>query len=129
MIHGNLLKEPISGNDVIIVEMDILKNMIDIDILNNIDNILYGKWLSNDCNKIYNYKFNIIPFYSLGNDKGVLLGFKPDYIKIYNDEIIFRRNVIVGIYKGKLSKTDLYTSLIGLNILEGERENEFVTSA
>jgi stage II sporulation protein GA (sporulation sigma-E factor processing peptidase) len=68
----------------------------------------------------------VIPFTSLGNKNGLLLGFKPDYIKIYGD---IKKDVIVGIYDGKLSKMNLYTSLVGLNLLEEDKRNEFVTIA
>lgn len=79
--------------------------------------------------RFYNYKFKIIPFTSLGNDNGVLLGFKPDYIKIYDEEIHIKDNVIIGIYTGKLSKSNLYTSLIGLNILKEGKGNECITNS
>ena len=78
--------------------------------------------------KVYNYKFKVIPFSSLGNDNGVLLGFKPDYIKIYDEEEYVKNNIIIGIYNGKLSKSNLYTSLIGLNILKEGEKNECVTN-
>lgn len=127
---GNLLKEPISQTDVIVVEKDSLIGIIDADILNNIKNIIQGKWLDDSNEKIHSYKFKVIPFSSLGNDNGLLIGFKPDYVKIYDETENVRNNVIIGIYDGKLSKSNLYTSLIGLDILkEGDRKNEFVKNA
>lgn len=59
----------------------------------------------------------------------MILGFKPDYIKVYEDEIHFKNDIVIGIYDGQLSKLNLYTSLIGLNILKEERKNEFVEIA
>lgn len=44
-------------------------------------------------------------------------GFKPDYVKILDEEECIREDVIIGIYNGKLCKSNLYTSLIGLDIL------------
>ena len=113
---GNLLKEPISNEDVIIVEKESLRDMISNDILENINIILKGNML--DSQNIYSYKIKIIPFSSLGNDNGLLIGFKPDYIKVYGEEEIVRNDIIVGIYNGKLTQNDMYTSLIGLNIFE-----------
>lgn len=113
---GNLLKEPITNADVIIVEKESLLGIISKDILENINNIVKGKWISNS--DIYSYRFRLIPFSSLGSENGLLLGFKPDYIKIYKEEEFFRNDIIVGIYNGKLTKSNLYTSLIGLNILK-----------
>ena len=52
---------------------------------------------------------------------------KPDYVKIYEEEEKAINNVLIGIYDGRLTKSNLYTSLIGLNILkEGYDEKKFV---
>lgn len=117
---GNLLKEPISQTDVIIVEKNSLRGIISDEILDNIDNIIQGKWLDSK-EEIYSYKFKVIPFSSLGNDNGLLIGFKPDYIKILDEEECIRNDVIIGIYNGKLCKSNLYTSLIGLDILTNKK--------
>lgn len=113
---GNLLKDPITQSDVIIVEKESLKNMISENILENIDNIINGKWLEST-EEVHKYKFKIIPFSSLGKENGLLIGFKPDYIKILDEGEFIRDDVIIGIYDGKLTKTNLYSSLIGLEIL------------
>ena len=117
---GNLLREPITGTNVIVVEKNSLIDIVDKEILNNIKNIIQGKWLEDNNEKIHSYKFKIIPFTSLGNDNGLLIGFKPDYIKIYDETEALKDNVIIGIYDGRLSKSNLYTSLIGLEILNKE---------
>jgi stage II sporulation protein GA (sporulation sigma-E factor processing peptidase) len=115
--------------DVIVVEKSNLKEIIDNNILENLNNILQGRWLSDNYEHIYNYNFRVIPFNSLGNENGMLLGFKPDYVKIYDEELYIKKNVIVGIYDGKLSKVNLYTSLVGLNILKEDNKNEFITNS
>ncbi len=112
---GNLLKEPISKTDVVIVEKESLKNIISKDILDNLQAILQGEWLESE--NLHSYKLKLIPFSSLGNDNGLLIGFKPDYIKIYSEEECVRNDVLIGIYDGKLTKNNLYTSLIGIDIL------------
>lgn len=119
---GNLLKEPISGADVIIVEKESLKEIVSKEILTNISKILKGEWIEDS--NVHSYKFKLIPFSSLGNDNGLLIGFKPDYVKIYSDEEFLRNDVLIGIYDGKLSKTSMYTSLIGLNIINNSRKME-----
>lgn len=125
---GNLLKEPISQADVVVVEKDSLKTIIESSFLESSVNILKANLISSGTDMIKN-KIKIIPFSSLGNENGMLVGFKPDYIKIYNDETKIITNVIVGIYNGKLTKTNLYTSLIGLNILkEGDIDDKFITN-
>ncbi len=124
---GNLLKEPITKTDVIIVEKQSLTNIISEDIIENISSIINGRWL--DARNINLYKVMLIPFSSLGNENGLLIGFRPDYIKIYREEEYVIKDVLIGIYDGKLSKTNLYTSLIGLGILNKEdKKNEYYES-
>ena len=114
---GNLLKEPITGKSVIIVEKDSLKGIVERDVIDNLKNILSGKWLKDVNTK---FSFFIIPFVSLGNDNGILIGFKPEYIKIYAETEILKNDIVIGIYDGKLNNNNLYTSLIGLNVLNEE---------
>lgn len=113
---GNLLKEPISNADVIVVEKESLHEILNKDFLENIEAMMKGKYL--DAENLYFHKLKIIPFSSLGNDNGLLIGFKPDYVKIYYEEEIIREDVLIGIYNGKLTRNGMYTSLIGLDILE-----------
>ena len=121
---GNLLKEPITQKDVIIVEKSELYDICDNNFLDSIKDILNGKWIGDENS---NYKFCLIPFSSLGNENGILIGFKPDYIKVNIEEEIFKNEVFVGIYDGKLTNNNLYTSLIGLNILNREESiNELI---
>ena len=127
---GNLLKEPITNQDVIVVQKSSLEELIDKKILNEAIAMVNGKFIGDMSEDIYKLKFKVIPFSALGNENGVLIGFKPDYIKIYSEEEIVKKDVIVGIYDGKLSKTNLYTSLIGLGCFRKEGiKNENFTNA
>lgn len=125
---GNLLKDPITNNSVIIVEKESLKNLVDREFLEELENVIKGKEISNGVDYIKN-KIKLIPFSALGNENGLLVGFKVDYIKIYNDEIKIVKNVVVGIYEGRLTNTKLYTCLIGLNILkESDISDRFIAN-
>lgn len=114
---GNTLKEPITKLPVLIVEKEKLNNLINIDI----EQILGG-----DERDIEKTKFRIIPFNSIGNQNGMLIGIKPDFVKITFEDIEKSiEEVIIGIYDGKISKE--YSALIGLELLEGEKlKNENV---
>jgi stage II sporulation protein GA (sporulation sigma-E factor processing peptidase) len=118
MDSGNLLKDPISKMDVIIVEKTSLKEIIDKEGFEYMEKMKKANLLEDDAKVGYKYKFKLIPFSSLGNENGMLIGFKPDYIKIYGEEENIRTDVIIGIYEGKLTKTNKYTSLVGINILK-----------
>ena len=105
---GNTLKDPLSNKPVIIVEKAIMEKIIDT------DNLLGGD---------EKLKLRLIPFKSIGKQNGMLVGIRPEYVVIkYNENIVKTKNVIIGIYDKKISKS--YSALIGLEILEGGKEHE-----
>ena len=126
---GNLLKEPISGKPVIVVETEILKDIIPKQIIENTKEIIEGK--VDNIPIEYTSKLRVIPFTSLGMTNGMLLGVKADKITIYHDDgKIKNENAIIGLYNKKLSKTDKYTSLIGISLIEGRKvEDEHIRYA
>ena len=120
---GNLLKEPITGASVIVVEKEKLEEIVDKQVLDNLQNILSGEY--ENLSKEYISKFRLIPFSSLGKQNGMLLGFKPDIVEIeFDDNKRELNNVIIGIYDKSITKNQEYTGLVGLDILEERRENQ-----
>lgn len=129
---GNLLKDPISQMPVILIQKSKLSQIIPRNILENLENVLGGDYsleISETERNEYFSKLKIIPFNSIGKQNGVLIGFKADKIQIdINDNIEELKNVIIGIYNGKFSKSEKYSALIGLDILERGNESEFITN-
>ena len=124
---GNLLKEPITGNPVIVVEKENLYNIMPKEILDNIEEIMYGSNTENIENE-YISKLRLIPFSSLGMQNGMLIGTKVDKVKIdFEDEEISLSNVITGIYTKTLTKNKLYNALVGLDLLESKEEKELIS--
>lgn len=117
---GNMLKDPISGMPVIIIEKEILHKIIPEEILNYIENIVGGEEQKEKTEvKKYLSKIRMVPFMSIGKENGMLLGIRIDKVKIETEEInIEKDNVIAGIYNQKLTKDNKYNALIGLNLLE-----------
>lgn len=118
---GNQLLEPITSTPVAIVEEDKIKK-----ILPENDFNIIRKGLNNSFSGLseeVKLRCRIIPFSSIGKEGGMMVGFKPDYIKVQNndnsDEIIIKK-IIIGIYNNKLSKIGKYEGLIGLDILNSE---------
>lgn len=122
---GNTLKDPIFNEHVIIIEKDIIKNEIrtqygnifDYDFRKN------GSKYINNTNYLFeggDNKMNIriIPFKSIGKENGILLGIKPEYVKIttIDGEEKIINNVILGLYHKKIGKK--YSALIGMELLE-----------
>lgn len=117
---GNLLKEPITNTPVIVLEHTLLFEIVPKEILNNLDNILGGDFskIPENIKNEYISKLKLIPFSSLGKQNGMLLGIRPDYIVIVNEENEKKiENVIIGIYNKSLTKRGEYRGLIGVELL------------
>lgn len=117
---GNLLKEPISNTPVIVLEHTLLYDCIPKEILNNLENILGGEFsnVPEEIKNQYISKLKVIPFSSLGKQNGMLMGIKPEYIIIKNEENEKKiSNVIIGIYNKSLTKRGEYRGLIGIELL------------
>lgn len=127
---GNMLKDPISQAPVIIVERESLSKIIPEKVLDYIGNIIGGDETENKQDiQEYLSKIRMVPFMSLGKENGMLVGIRLDKIKIETEDIdIQKGNIIAGIYEKKFTKDNKYNALIGLNLLEGDSEDEFATS-
>lgn len=118
---GNSLIDPISKYPVMIVEYNAIKDILPIEIRDilldskifNLDQIIAqlngSSWVT---------RFRIIPYRALGTENGMLIGFKPDNVLIYNDKY-YRdiKDIIVAIYNRNLSKTGDYRALLHPDIV------------
>lgn len=125
MDTGNQLKEPITGESVIVIEKQSMELLIPRIVLDNIDNILKGSCPENI--EKYSTKLRVIPFSSLGKTNGMMLGIKPDDVLIETEQgKASVTHAIIGICNSNLTKNGSYTALIGLDIFERSNNNEFI---
>ncbi len=116
---GNLLKDPISGMPVIVIEHTELYDILPKELLNNLEKILGGdlESIPENIKNEYLPKLRVIPYSSLGKQNGMLLGIKADKVKIEKEEENIRKNVIIGIYNKALTKRGEYNGLIGIELI------------
>ena len=117
---GNMLKEPITNTPVVVVEHTLLYQCMPKEILNNLENIIGGDFekIPDKIKQEYILKLKLIPFSSLGKQNGMLLGIKPEYLKIITEEQEkTQKNVIIGIYNKSLTKRGEYRALMGMELL------------
>ena len=123
---GNLLKDPISGMPVVVVEKKQLYSLLPTKLLDNIDKLIGGEeesLLDQIEEKEVLTRFRMIPFSSVGKQNGLMLGFKADQVVIEKEEgRQIKEDVIIGIFNQTLSKTQNYSALIGLDLLEEKNE-------
>ena len=116
---GNMLKEPITGTPVAVVERTSLYDLLPKEILNNTESILGGdfKNIPEDIKREYIPKLKIIPFASLGKQNGMLIGIKPEKLEVINEQTEEEKNnAIIGIYNKSLTKRGEYKALIGIDL-------------
>lgn len=107
---GNLLREPYTGKPVMIVEKSALKNVIDEKLFNDLEKMLKGGEIIPD-------GMFLIPYRSLGNSLGFLLGIKPDFVTLKKNGKKFC-NVVIGICNENISETKSYSGIFGLETLD-----------
>lgn len=115
---GNMLKDPISGESVILLEKKKLGEILPNSLLENMENILGGEFGTNQSEQ-YKTKLRIIPFTSVGKQNGMMIGIKADEVKVITDvDEIIKKDVIICMYEKSFSKSGKYFGLIGLDMLE-----------
>ena len=79
-----MLKEPITNLPVVVIEHTLLYDCIPKEILNHLEDIIGGDFekIPEEIRNQYISRLKLIPFSSLGKQNGMLIGIKPEYIKI-----------------------------------------------
>ena len=118
---GNSLHDPLSNMPVVVVEFTAIKELLPEDIRaifeKNSENDLNTVTTAISCSTWYS-RFRLIPFTSLGKENGMLIGFRPDYIEIGNEnEKKGVSDVIVGIYNRALSRNEKYRALLNPDLM------------
>ena len=125
---GNMLKDPISDDSVIMIEKTKLYKILPKELLDNINKFLGGEF-ENAENLEYKKRIRFIPFTSVGKQNGMLLGIKADLVKIITDvDEIINEKAIIGVYEKTFSKSGKYSGLIGLDILERSEADEHLAN-
>lgn len=124
---GNMLKEPITNLPVVVIERSLLYDSIPKEILNHLEEIIGGDFekIPEEIRIKYISKLKLIPFSSLGKQNGMLIGIKPEYLKVIkgeednNEEEVaeVKENVILGIYDKSLTKRGEYRALMGMEFV------------
>ena len=125
---GNMLKDPISDDAVIMIEKNRLYKIVPKELLDNMNKFLGGEFENGESLE-YKKRIRFIPFTSVGKQNGMLLGIKADLVKIITDvDEIINEKAIIGVYEKTFSKSGKYSGLIGLDILERSEADEHLAN-
>jgi len=118
---GNSLRDPLTGRPVVIVEYGVLKPILPLDVQHYFEKVeSEGIWeVLSRLGGERKARFTAIPFRSLGQARGVLLGFWPDEVwAVYGGRCLRVKNVLVGVCREKLDPAGSYRALVGPEFLE-----------
>ena len=114
---GNLLKDPLGNNEVIIVKSRALKGIISDELVEyNYENMDVFKVqnIISSSDEILSSRVRLIPYKHAGSNSGsIILGIKADYIEIDKNKI---SNVVIGLSNFDDSE---YDAILNPNILQG----------
>lgn len=122
---GNTLKEPLTNRSVFVVEVSKLQSILPKDLIN-----YYREGLNVNLEDLLlrftdRFPLILLPFKSIGNERGLILGFKPDkvIVRLSNElsEIEIDK-LIIGIYNGKLSNEGEFSGLLDYDSISGKEE-------
>ena len=105
---GNTLKEPFSGNPVIVTDYKFIKYIIPAELANYFNKNTETESLK----KLKNFRF--IPYNTISGN-GLLPAFKPDKIKVLNSNSI-NKDAYVAICNNKFSN-ESYHALISIDLI------------
>lgn len=110
---GNSLSEPLSGNRVIITDMNTVKDLFSQEIVNIMTDDMLRKPIQ-AAEELYikdkRYKFRLVPYRAVGVNGGFLLAVKPD--KLYVDKNQ-RKDILIALSPNKVSGGENYSALMG----------------
>ncbi|MFZ5647221.1 MAG: sigma-E processing peptidase SpoIIGA [Bacillota bacterium] len=117
---GNSLCDPVTGEPVVVVEHSAIKDVLPGpmkeadafagDAVSVIESMMNTPWSG---------RLRLIPFQSLGNDHGILLGIKPDRVEFVKDSRVQKvEKVVIGIHGRRLDAGEGYNALINPSLLE-----------
>ena len=113
---GNSLTDPISGLPVMVVEYSALKALLpeEIKAIYNGEQPLDYSLINKLMGDTHDYpRLSIIPYQSIGKEKGLLLGLRPEKVEVKaGNQVLITNEVIVAIHKGTLAVDDGYQALL-----------------
>lgn len=118
---GNQLVDPLTGEPVVIVEQELIAPYLPSrvrEVFANGGELELTKLANSFSDEGEILPFRLIPFTTIGKHHGMLLGFKPDEIRILaGDQEIRNKNVVICLYNRRLSPRGAYRALVHPDLL------------
>ena len=119
---GNRLHDPLTQVPVIIVELARIKDELPPQLVGLVESIQVGELgaeIAEQLPEAWEERIRILPFHSLGKEHGILVGFRPDELKVWeHQQMVTNQNVVVGLYNSSLSREGAFQALIPPAVLQ-----------
>lgn len=113
---GNRLRDPLTGQPVVVVEQATLARLLPTDLQPAVERMETGDLTAVSrllASERWSSRFRVIPFSSIGRRHGLLIGFRPDAVRLIMDgRPVPAGDCILGVYKGPLDPDGAYQALI-----------------
>ena len=120
MDSGNFLKEPLTNAPVILLEHRVAERLLSKEFLRVLE-----QWHQNPRNEtelLMKWKIRLIPYRSIGEENGILVGFIPDNVSIdFEKRKTTHRNIVVACTEGSLSTDGSFAAIIDANYVMERR--------
>lgn len=125
---GNALHDPITRTPVVVVEYAALRPLFPAALQTEIEQMAQGDFHNIASVLMHQHEWSsrlrLIPYSSLGNQNGLLLGFKPDKMTVNIPKIAHEaQHVIIGISHHILDRTGSYQALLHPVLLDSKETN------
>ncbi|NLW08083.1 MAG: sigma-E processing peptidase SpoIIGA [Clostridia bacterium] len=119
---GNSLRDPLSQQPVIIVEYSALKSILPVEIVREYSGLKepdLERVVASLAGSPWATRLRLLPYHSLGESRGLLLGFRPDAVIIVTNEHMLKlKNIVVGLCREQLSPQGNYRALLHPDLLQ-----------
>ncbi len=110
---GNRLHDPLTKVPVIIIELSLIKDFLPKEIQDLTESFNLEEIANLDLSSYWIERIRVLPFNSLGREHGVLVGFRPDQVKVWQKkQTMVSNNVVVALYNRPLSQEGAFQALI-----------------
>lgn len=113
---GNRLRDPLTGHPVVIVEQATLQRLLPENLHPAVEQMEAGDLTAVTrllASERWSSRFRVIPFSSIGRKHGLMIGFRPDVVRLVIDgRPVSVGDCILAVYKGPLDPDGSYQALI-----------------
>lgn len=113
---GNRLRDPLTGHPVVVVEQATLARLLPPELQPAVEQMEAGDLTGVSrllASERWSSRFRVIPFSSIGRRHGLMIGFRPDAVRLVIDgRAIAAGDCIIAVYKGPLDPDGAYEALI-----------------